>query len=82
MLNDAEKKSEQQRLMWATADLSQMCVEKADKIIQENYNTTERLKNLILVVNDGIYKISKIQEPTYECCIPVYTYYRKLIEII
>lgn len=82
MLNEEERKHEQQKLLWAAAELTRMCAEKANTILQENQNTSERIKNLFLILNDGISKMSRIQEPTYECATPIYDQYSKQVNKI
>ena len=82
MLNEEERKHEQQKLLWAAAELTQMCADKANIILEENQNTPERIKNLFLVLTDSISKMSRIQEPTYECATPIYDRYSKQVSKI
>jgi len=59
--------------------ISNQCMEQAKIIKEENVNVAERLETLLIVMNDAITKLGKLQSTSPEGVGAGYFYYQNLI---
>lgn len=81
MTNESLLKSKQDQI-WFLNVLATKCIEKAKVIRDENVNVDERLEALLIILNDAISKIGKLQESGLNSTAGAVPYYKNAVKKI
>jgi hypothetical protein len=68
--------------IWFLVNLTTQCAERAAIIKQENIDVADRLESLVIVLNDAVHKLSKLQDSNKIGIEVANYYYQNLINKI